>query len=80
MMYKYLAEVQPERGIQSNFASGQINYKWSMNQNMFNPAKSYIRIKIKLTIHLDHDKFNKNFLHGKIGVGNIPGQTLFVMD
>ncbi len=50
MKYKYFRELQPERAIQGNFASGQINYKWTMDDNStWNPSKSYIKIKMKIT-------------------------------
>jgi len=50
MDYKYFREVQPERAIQGNFASGQINFKYDMDdRSMWNPSKSYLKIKMKLT-------------------------------
>lgn len=43
-------EIQPERDISGNaFAKGQINLNWSLDQSTyFNPAKSYIKIRVKL--------------------------------
>ncbi len=49
MDYKFFREIQPERGIQSNFASGQINYKWETSPNTaWVPSQSYLKIKINL--------------------------------
>ncbi len=49
MNYKFFKEIQPERGIHGNFASGQINYKWKTSQNTaWVPAQSYLKIKMSL--------------------------------
>lgn len=50
MKYKYYQEIQPERGIQGNFASGQINFKFEMDdKSKWNPSKSYLKIKMKIS-------------------------------
>lgn len=49
MNYKTFREVQPERGIHGNFASGQINYRWKTEDNTaWVPAQSYIKIKMNI--------------------------------
>ncbi len=50
MNYHYYKQIQPERAIQGNFSSGQINYKFQTDPNQtFIPEKSYIKFKVKLT-------------------------------
>ncbi len=50
MEYKYYREVQAERAIQGNFASGQINFKFDYNDghSYWTPSKSYLKIKMRL--------------------------------
>ncbi len=62
MQYKYFREIQPERAIQGNFASGQINYKFDYNDGhtYWNPSKSYIKIKMKITKG-DGTRLDKDF-------------------
>ena len=49
MEYKYYREIQPERALQGNFASGQINYKFKMDErSRWDPSRSYIKIKMKI--------------------------------
>ncbi|MCP5019383.1 MAG: fibronectin type III domain-containing protein [Ketobacter sp.] len=57
MNYKTFREVQPERGIHGNFASGQINYVWKTAENTaWVPAQSYFRIKLKLSAGVNDAK------------------------
>ncbi len=50
MDYKFFRQIQPERGIHGNFASGQINYKWkTANNTAWVPSQSYLKLKVKLT-------------------------------
>lgn len=50
MDYKFFRQIQPERGINGNFASGQINYRWkTANNTAWVPSQSYLKIKLKLT-------------------------------
>jgi hypothetical protein len=61
MNYYYYRECQPERAIQGNFASGQINYKFNVNGNeSYNPSKSYIKIRMKITKG-DGSRLDKDF-------------------
>jgi len=61
MDYKYYRQVQPERGIQGNFASGQLDFRWKTEDNSsFIPSKSYFVIKFKLTDGLG-GRINKEF-------------------
>ena len=47
----YYQEIQPERDISGlNFSKGEINYNWTMDSRAyFNPYRSYIRMRCKLT-------------------------------
>lgn len=49
--YSYYNQVQAERDIQgAQFTRGQINFKWeNMGHSLFYPAKSYFRVRVKLT-------------------------------
>lgn len=50
MDYKFFREIQPERGIHGNFASGQINYRWKTASNTaWVPSQSYVKIKMVLS-------------------------------
>ncbi len=50
MDYKYFRELKPERAIQGNFASGQLNFKFNVDgKNAWNPSRSYLKIKMKIT-------------------------------
>ncbi len=61
MDYQYFRQIQPERGIQSNFASGQINFKFEMDsKSTWNPSKSYLKIKLKLSKG-DDSRITKDF-------------------
>ncbi len=54
MDYKFFREIQPERGIHGNFASGQINYRWKTASNTaWVPSQSYIKLKMTITNDTD---------------------------
>lgn len=50
MEYKYYKQVQPERAIQGNFSSGQLDFRFSLNnRSTWVPARTYLKIKMKIT-------------------------------
>lgn len=71
MDYKCFREIQPERAIQGNFASGQLNFKFNVDgKNAWNPSKSYIKIKMEIK------KGDDSRLESEFGVG----LNMFVCD
>lgn len=51
MKSTHFQEVQPERDVSgANFSRGNINFNWTMDSSgYFNPARSYFRIRVKLS-------------------------------